>query len=277
MKTEVLQKTSTLQEGTQGWTFTSQQVGDVFTIWVALPANYERSEQSFPVLYVLDGDRSFGLAASTMAYINLGSNFGMGKQIPEMIVVGIGYERGVLPWLSTRVRDFTPTADPSFNYNNPNFRIPTSGKAEAFLHCLRQELMPALKLQYRIDPALNVVASHSMAGLFALYAMLQPEPLFQKYLAVCPFVGWDNKILFELEKRYAQDHQELQAEVFFAITGHEPTPPYCEEVQAFFERLQQRQYRNFRCRLTPYLEDNHFSVWSKAFIDGLVYLFNESL
>ncbi len=94
MKTDKLQSTAALQQGTEGWTLASQQVDDVFTIRVALHlANYERSEQSYPVLYVLDGDRSFGLAASTIAYINLGGNFGMGKQIPEMIVVGIGYER----------------------------------------------------------------------------------------------------------------------------------------------------------------------------------------
>lgn len=277
MKTELLQRITTLQEGTQGWTLTSQKVGDVFTIRVALPASYEGSEKAYPVLYTLDGDRSFGLVASTMAYINLGSNFGMGKQIPEMIVVGIGYERGVIPWLFTRVRDFTPTEDPTFNYNNPNFHIPVSGKAESFLHCLRKELMPALMAQYRIDPALKVVASHSMSGLFALYAMLQPESLFQKYLITCPFVGWDNKVIFRLEETYAQQHQELQAEVFMALTGHEPTPPYREEVQEFFERLQTRQYRNFRGHLASYLEDNHFSVWPKSLIDGLVYLFNEKL
>ena len=260
--------------GTQMFELESKHVGDTFTIRVALPVSYEAGERKYPVLFCLDSDASFGLAVSTMTYINVGANFGMGKNIPDMIVVGIGYEHGVLPWLFTRVRDFTPSEDPSFNYNNPAFQISESGKAEKFLQFLREELMPSLESMYRVDTSLNVVASHSMSALFAMYEMLQPERIFQKYILACPFIEWGGDTMFRMEAAYAESHQELAADAFFTITGHEPTPTYIESTRKFIDILKSRAYKNFNADLVFYENDNHFSVWPKAFSDGLAYVFN---
>lgn len=269
-----LQNITKLQPGMQAFEMASKHVGDTLTIRVALPGSYEFTNARYPVLYVLDGDASFGLATTVMAYINLGANFGMGKNIPEMIIVSIGYERGGMPWLLTRPRDFTPTPDPTFNYNNPDFHIPASGSAESFYQFILEELNPALQAQYRIDPALNVLATHSMAGVFAAYTLFHQKQTFQKIIMTCPFVGWDNRVVFKMQEAYAKQHKQLKADVFLAITGVEPTPPYIEEVNDFYQALVKSNYQDFHCKLVTYPEDNHFSVWAKTFIDGLVYLFN---
>ncbi len=269
-----IQEISKLQPGTQAFEIASRNVGDSFIIRVALPPSYEFTPNQYPVLYVLDGDASFGLAHSVMSYINLGANFGMGKNIPEMIVVSIGYERGGIPWLLTRPRDFTPTADPSFNYNNPNFQVPASGLAEAFYKFILEELNPELNGLYRIDHTLSVLAAHSMGGVFAAYTLFQQKPAFQKILMACPFVGWDNRVVFKLLEEHTRQNRKLNADVFLAVTALEPTPPYIEEVNDFYAALQNSSYEGLNCTLKTYPEDNHFSVWAKAFIDGLAYLFS---
>ncbi len=260
--------------GIQTFELASQFINDRFTIRVALPAMYPVTDRTYPVLYMLDGDSSFGLAASTLAYVNLGGNFGMGKNIPEMIVVSIAYDRGALPWLFTRVRDFSPTVDPTFNYNNPNFQIPESGQAEKFYQFFSEELIPTLMAHYRIDPALAVLAGHSMGGLWGLYTLFHEQRLFHKYILASPFVGWDNNSIQQFEAAYAQQQRALPADVFFSVTGHEPTPTYIEEVHTFYKTLQDRNYANLRTHLAVYHDENHFSVWPKAFLDGLVYIFN---
>ncbi|GEM_PF-1257030 len=255
------------------FTLHSDHVDDDFFIRVALPASYSSSDMSYPVLYVPDGDYSFGLTASFMAYVNLGANFGMGKGIPEMIVVGIGYNRGVIPWLLTRVRDFTPTEDSTFNYDNPNFQVPESGKADVFLDMIQTELKPLLQAEYRVDDSLSVLATHSMGGVFALHTMLRAEPLFDKYILASPFVGWDSKVMFQREQSFSCDHSALPVEAFFSVTGREPTPPYREEVQDFCNILSGREYEGFQFKLQTYEEENHFSEWNKVFTDGMEYLF----
>ena len=263
-----------LQERTLAFEAQSEHVGDVFTVRISLPDNYDNSDKIYPVLYVLDGGRSFGLAASTVNYLNLGAGFDMGKNVPKMIVVGIGYERGLFPWLTTRIRDLTPTEDAAFNYNNPSMQIPESGKAEKFLQFFRDELCPYLAENYRINASDTTLATHSMGGVFALYAMLRPDSLFQRYILSSPFVGWDQNVILQHEAAYAKDHTSLTAKVFFGLTGQEPTPEYIEEVKNCMARLEGRNYQNFKCTMTFYEDENHFSVWPKVLLDGLTYLFN---
>ena len=270
----MLQSTTKYQPGMQAFEIESKLVGETFTVRVQLPESYQFTENKYPVLYVLDGDASFGLAASVMSYINLGANFGLGKNIPEMIVVSIGYERGGIPWLLTRVRDFTPTEDSSFNYNNPNFVVPASGKAEAFYKFILEELNPGLNDLFRIDAEMSVLATHSMGGVFAAYTLFGQTQAFKKVIMACPFVGWDERAVFKMQEEYAKTHKELKADIFLCVTSAEPTPPYIEEVNDFYKSLQAAGYEGLNCTLVNYPEDNHFSVWAKAFIDGLAYVFN---
>lgn len=260
----------------QAFVLDSAHVNDAFSVRISLPPSYPMNDASYPVFYVLDGDHSFGLAATVQAYMGLGANYGMGRNIPEMIVVGIGYDRGPIPWLFTRVRDFTPTEDPSFNYDNPQFSIPESGKAEPFLAMIRQELQPALRERLRIDEATSVLAGHSLAGAFGMHTMLRPEPVFSKYLLVSPFVGWGQRALFRAEAEFFEQHDALSAEAFFAVSGQEPTPTYIDEVTELCKVLGERGYDGFRFQFRHYAGDNHFSMWPKAFMEGLEFLFAEA-
>jgi len=259
--------------GTATFELESPEVGDTFVVRVSLPASYHMApDRRYPILVALDGDAAFGAAKTTMDYINLGANFGMGKNVPDMIVVGVGYERGAIPWLLTRVRDFTPSADPSFNYNNPNFKVPASGGAAGFHAFLVERLLPELRSRYRIDDTLSILSGHSMGGLFALYAMLRPNPAFTKYLMISPFVGWDDRRIFSMESERAAAGKDLRAEAFVSYCL-EPTPSYADEIKDIVAALRSRDYDGFSCTLRHYPEENHFSVVAKAFADGLYALF----
>jgi predicted alpha/beta superfamily hydrolase len=267
-------ETTRLVPGSKAYEAQSKTVGDTFTVRVYLPYSYEQTQNNYPVLYLLDGDYSFGLAVATLAYLNLGANFGMGKNVPEMIVVSVGYERGVIPWLLTRVRDFTPTADPSFNYNNPNFHVPESGKADAFLSFLRDDLIPHMESTYRVDSSDRVIATHSMAGVFALHAALSQPGVFGRAILASPFVGWDNKAIFDTEQRLAAATKELPLTAFFTTAAAEPTPDYIAEVRELFEQMNSRGYAGFRAHLEHYDTENHFSEWPRAFAEGLAYVYS---
>jgi uncharacterized protein len=254
----------------------SPEIGDKFVIRVSVPASYEMApDAKYPLLVVLDGDAAMGLARTTLDYINLGSNFGLGKNVPDMIVVGIGYERGAIPWLLTRVRDFTPTVDGSFNYNNPNFHVPASGEAAKFYDFLVNTVMPTVAANFRVDDSMAMLAGHSMGGLFAMYAMLQENVPFQKYIMTSPFVEWGDEAVFEMEKEFAAKNKTLNADVFFSYCPIEPTPTYVEEVKKMYEVVSSRGYEGFRCTLKEYASENHFSEYPMAFAEGLYWLFEE--
>ncbi|MCW9066306.1 MAG: alpha/beta hydrolase-fold protein, partial [Ignavibacteriaceae bacterium] len=82
---------------------TSEIAADSFFILVSVPDSYYSTQERYPVLYVLDGDIAYGMAASIARYLQIGEN------IPELIVVGIGYGSLTKSAAKKRRRDYRPT------------------------------------------------------------------------------------------------------------------------------------------------------------------------
>ena len=128
---------------------------------VHLPANYDSSKKTYPVLYMLDSDyRSrFAMLASTLDY--------MGEaQIPEMILIGIDLPEGNRILLPTRENQDTTIADNYINF-------------------FETELIPHVNNKYRTAP-FNVLYGASNSGFFSIYALLNNPLLFNGYLASSP-------------------------------------------------------------------------------------------
>src|SRR5215212_9178668 len=87
--------------GTEARTLFSTIRGREYHLSVALPASYKTSAQAYPVIYVLDGDLFFGMAAGLTP---LSQWF---KEAPEAIIVGISYGmESYDQWVELRERDF---------------------------------------------------------------------------------------------------------------------------------------------------------------------------
>ena len=104
----------------------SKILNETRDIYVYLPEGYEESNESYPVMYVLDGESKFTISAAIVNFI------ARNQQIPQMIVVGI-------PNVA-RNRDFTPIVDD---------RMQNSGGADNFINFLEEELIEFVDNTYR--------------------------------------------------------------------------------------------------------------------------------
>ena len=64
-------------------------------LWISTPASYDVLEESYPVLYLLDGDINFHHTTGTVGFLAANG------RIPEMLVVAV-------PTTINRRRDLTP-------------------------------------------------------------------------------------------------------------------------------------------------------------------------
>ena len=86
-------------ENTEKFSIRSESVtGENYLIQVGLPAGYSRSNASYPVLYVLDGEKSFGMTKEIADWLV------WSKEIKDIIVVGISYGKGSAAWWEKRAR-----------------------------------------------------------------------------------------------------------------------------------------------------------------------------
>ena len=150
----------------------SRNVADTLHIFISVPDDYSTSGKSYPTLYVLDGDVAYGMAVSIARYIQIGGN------IPELIVVGIGYG------------SIDKTAG---NKRNRDYRPDNEDGAQKFLSFINEELIPFIDSTYRTIPGDRTINGYSIGGLFALYTLFTQPDTFSRYIVGSPYLKNDLK------------------------------------------------------------------------------------
>jgi len=131
---------------------------------VFLPANYnEKGLQKYTVLYTLDGERiRNGALAALTARI----------AAPDGIILVAIDAQGM------RVRDML--LDGATQNGQAH-----SGQASRLLNFIEHELIPKIEAKFPTNGR-RIIAGHSLAGLFTVYAMTQKPSLFDGYFAFSP-------------------------------------------------------------------------------------------
>ena len=134
----------------QSFRIASSILNETRRIHVALPASFRHSapDRRYPVTVVLDGEASFGPAAT------VSDELSRNGQIPEAIVVAIEN--------TDRLRDLTP---PGLSVSGSSL---TEG-GDRFLDFIERELLPAVDRQFR-GGAPRTFVGHSSGGVLVTYA-----------------------------------------------------------------------------------------------------------
>ena len=155
-------------------TIYSDTLGEERTYWISLPASYSdkhKDYKRYPVLILLDGHIHFEAINGILNFMSGVRN--RERQVPEMIVIGM--------MNVNRERDFTPD-------KIITKRINSTGGGNRFLAFLEKELIPKIDNQYRSMPY-RLLFGHSLGGLITAHAYLQPNSIFNAFIAVDPSFG----------------------------------------------------------------------------------------
>jgi enterochelin esterase-like enzyme len=139
----------------------SKVLNETRNVRIALPANYTIAKQSYPVIYLLDGQVQafFDVTVAASRY-SLQGDF-RDYAIPPHIVVSIeSKDRG---------------ADLGRN-------------AETFIRFMAEELVPYVAKNFRAGP-LRILVGHSLGGRFALMASCRAPGFFPAVVSVSPGGG----------------------------------------------------------------------------------------
>lgn len=216
---------------------------------VSLPENYELSNKSFPVLFLLDGTENNLIDARLVTY-----NLRL-----EMIIVAVSN--------TDRDRDMMPISRPSYEVENP--------QAENFISFLETELLPHISEKYRTNGQ-NTIRGRSLSGLFVMYAFLSKPELFDNYIGNC--AGWfaDMSGYFnELADRSFQSKDSFdKKKLFVANSLADPLDPKKEIHQSivdFSERIEHELDGRVKFDYMTYENAGH--VPYSSFYDGMKFLF----
>jgi predicted alpha/beta superfamily hydrolase len=253
---------STQLPGIELKVFESKILNEKRKIRIQVPAGM-KSWDSYPVLYVLDGEAQTTMTAGQVQYLSESY-----KIIPNLIVVGIEN--------TDRIRDLTPT-----HHNiGPDGKPDTSARAfgrnsgggEKFLQFIREELMPYIQRQYHPAPY-NILAGHSLGGLMALYCLVNHPEYFNAYIAISPSLQWDNKVMLQQAAQKLNASKTADRILFFS-DANEDSAFHQNQVE-LLSLLQKKNVKGFKFTHAFYPNETHISEPVKAFYDGIRFVYPE--
>jgi predicted alpha/beta superfamily hydrolase len=194
-------------------------------ISVAAPAA-EAAGVEIPVLYVVDGDMLFGMAAEIARAVSSVAGF------PAHYVVGIGYDAAYASFLKLRTADLTPpigaAALEELGALGTAIGGEGGGGADAFLAFLTDRLQPEIAARYpdTVGGA-RVLFGHSLGGLFTAHALLTRPDSFESFLIGSPSLWWDGFSILEKLPAFAERLAALprQPRVFVDVGAKEQDLP----------------------------------------------------
>jgi len=232
----------------------SEVVADSFYILVSIPDDYYSTDKRYPVLYVLDGDIAFGMAASIARYLQIGEN------IPELIIVGIGYGSLDKSAGEKRRRDYRPTQ---------------AGDAENFLNFLEEELLPFIDNNYRTVPGERAINGYSIGGLFGLYTLFTKPEIFNRYIIGSPSLTWDNYSIYNFEESSSEKIGEKKIGLFISVGSEESDEKYFEPIDGLVTQIQERNYTGVTLEAKVFDGSTHLMGPPESLTHGLISIFNK--
>ena len=169
-------------------------------LWIHVPesssdAAYEVN--NYPVVYLLDGATNFYSVVGMIEQLSAVNTI-----IPKMIVVGIPN--------TNRTRDLTPT--------KVNTMTVESGGGDKFISFIEKELIPYIESNYPTDPY-RMFIGHSFGGLTVMNTLMYKPELFNSYVAIDPWMSWDNKKLLNEIKKKTFDKKYNNKKLFLGIAN----------------------------------------------------------
>jgi len=264
-------------ERTEVRTLHSDYVDQDYELFISLPRSYNNTNSNYPVIFILDSYRAFPIVKGLTDALSWPN-----PQIPEVILVGIGYggkgQGAALNWVVGRTRDLSPTRNMrrEESYENRlanggvNIDIETGGGPQ-FLDFIRKELLPLIDSSYRIDNTLRMLSGYSAGGLFGLYVLFNDPELFSKYFIGSPSItSFSDSMTFKYELDYADTKKDLPADVFISVGQLEEEN--AESMKKIADLMYSRKYKGLNLQTMVFEKENHFTCYTTALNRALMVL-----
>ena len=256
------------------------RLGRDYELLVSLPPSYGTGQRSYPVVFVTDAPYAFPVTRAIEGRVA-----GHSKELPEFILVGLGYAVGDTPEYSRR-RDYTPTArgDRGAVSDMPG-RPVVYGEAEGYRRFVADEVFPFIASHYRADMAHKVFAGHSYGSLFGAYVLATAPEMFDGYVLGSASLWFDDYAVLARERAWAGAHRDVCARVYLGAGEFESLSPrgrprdpryntdrdMVADTQAFARTLASRHDPGLKIRSDVIAGEDHLTVAPALITRGLTW------
>ncbi len=226
---------------------------------IHMPKDYEESDKTYPVLYLLDSFYNFSHAVGSVEYLQLN------RLIPDMIVVGIRN--------TNRNRDLSPNS-PELSTEELE-RMGTTGEANNFMAFLEKELIPHVEKTYKAAPY-RVIVGHSLGGLFNVYTFFKKPELFDAYLTISPSLWYSNELITRKFENVFNNPSKLSATFYMTLANENKGNMRGNVLKLsgeFNNYINAHKEADLRFKYEPMPDESHGTIGLPSIYSGLRFIF----
>ncbi|GAB4555472.1 MAG: alpha/beta hydrolase-fold protein [Phycisphaerales bacterium] len=247
----------------------SEHMENTRTIRVWLPEGYKGATDTYPVLYMHDGQNCFD--RNTAAF---GMEWGIDDTLTSLIKAG-----DVPPMIVVGIDNAGPMR--SWEYNAPEINFQGRlGRADRYVRFLTEELMPAIEARFRVKsgPEHTAIGGSSFGGNITVYTLMHTQGVFGAALIESPAIRYAGPQFEDL----ILEHKGPWCERVFIGMGTNETgdpardPIYAEAATVLADHMTATGVDPDR--LTLVIEDgaaHNELAWAKRFPDAARALFSQ--
>ncbi|MEZ5891969.1 MAG: alpha/beta hydrolase-fold protein [Parvularculaceae bacterium] len=249
---------------------TSKSNGVDYELYVHLPAGYEKSDETYPLIVTLDADYQFAIVS------NQADRLSSHGQAPDVVTVSIGYAGDpddLDAYRRNRTRDYTPVNTDKGGYGPDIQKL--SGGAPAFAAFIAEEALPLLEARYRINAKDRVYVGHSYGGLFGAWLLAAHPDLFHRYIIVSPSLWFNDRMM--LDAANLPGPMARKTYVYLGVGAWEEQPDrnmgMVSDLNAYAALIAANHDPNLVVETRVFDDETHASIYPAAFSTGLRHLY----
>ncbi len=238
-------------------------------IWIYLPPDYKVSNQSYPVLYMHDGQNIFDESSSYSGEWQVDETLDKLYEDKNLKMIVVGIDNGA----DKRLNEYSP-------YDSPKYGI---GEGDAYLEFITKTLKPFIDSKYRtFKNADNTgIMGSSMGGLISHYAGLKYPNVFGKVGVFSPAFWYAPKI-----NEFAKNNKlDKNQKIYLLAGGKEGGNTQFEEINQtvkdmnnMVDIMKAKGFPSDKIVSKVVAEGRHNEAfWRSEFEEALLFLFKSAI
>ena len=238
-------------------------------VWIYLPPDYEVSNQSYPVLYMHDGQNIFDKITSYSGEWQVDETLDKLYDDKNLKLIVVGIDNGG----DKRLNEYSP-------YDHPKYGV---GEGDAYLEFITKTLKPHIDSKYRTlkNTDNTGIMGSSMGGLISQYAGLKYPDVFGKVGVFSPAFWYAPKI-----DEFAKNSELSKNQKLYILAGgkegenteFEQISQTVQDMNRMVDILKNKGFPSEKIISKVVPEGKHNEAfWQSEFQEAVLYLFKSSI
>lgn len=238
--------------------FYMPELGRSRRIWICIPKNYNQTTDSFPVMYMQDGQNLFDANTSFSGEWEVDESLNSLFDSGDNGVIVVGIDNGG----ANRLDEYSPWINATYG----------GGQGDDYTNFIVNTLKPHIDSTYRTksNRENTGIMGSSMGALISFYAAIEHQDIFSKVGIFSPSFWFSDSVYTHVQNKGKQYNMS-----FYLMAGQQESASMIPKLSQMKSSLLSAGFTNSEIKYVTHADGQHSEwYWRREFTHAYIWLFN---